>query len=71
MDTEWTTEDIRLGFAQSRMRMPFFNGGAEQIQQACLEFNDWFREVQAEAWEWGQIHSGTAAPNPYRKATHG
>ena len=50
---EWTTEDIRLGFAQSLMSRPFFYGGAEQIERAVPQFNDWLREVQADAWQVG------------------
>ena len=38
---ELLLEDVRLRFVQSGMNMPF------------SQFEDWFREVQADAWDVG------------------
>ena len=63
MDTKWSTKKVRR-LVQESLTVADRNA-------AGLRFDDWLSEVQAEAWEWGQIQSGTAATNPYRKDTHG
>ena len=63
MDTKWSTKKVRR-LVQESLTVADRNA-------AGLRFDHWLSEVQADAWEWGQTHSGTAAPNPYRKATHG